>query len=74
MQKFINVLAVLSFGVSTGVVTATTYVYLNQEELKEEIKGQVLAEIGNAVQSQLGQMLLGGGDEKPAISLPTLPF
>ena len=88
MQKFINVLALLSFGVSASIVGAGAYVYMNQEEIKEELKQRATAEIGNLVQGQLGNALFGGSPELPggdlpdptrfdesgAVSLPVSPF
>lgn len=81
MQKVINVLAVASFVVSAGVVGATSYVYLNQEEIKENIKEQVIEGVKGSIGGALGRTLLGGAadpvagmDESGAIPLPVLPF
>lgn len=80
MQKLINLLAVLSFGVSAGIVAGGAYVYVNKDALLEQAKEEVFAQMGEALSGQLGQTLLGGEDptlgmdESGAISLPVSPF
>ena len=79
MQKLINVLAVLSFGVSSAVVAGGAYLYLNQEEIKESIKQEAMEQISGMVQGQLGQVLFGAGDDAPSLgsgdsSVPSVPF
>jgi hypothetical protein len=81
MQKVINVLAVASFVVSAGVVGAASYVYLNQDEIKENIKEQVIEGVKGSLGGALGGALLSapadpvaGMDESGAIPLPVIPF
>ena len=81
MQKVINILAVTSFIVSTGVVGAGAYVYLNQESIKEGIKEQVIEGVKGSLGGAPGSALLSGPadpvagmDESGAIPLPVVPF
>lgn len=59
MQKVINVLALVSFAVSAGVVAGGTYVYLNKDALTEQAKERVTKAVTEAVGDALGG--LGGG-------------
>ena len=78
MQKIINVLAVVSFAVSAGIVSAGVVVYVNRDALIEKAKERAAEAIG----SQLGSALLNGPavdpvagmDESGALALPVLPF
>ena len=86
MQKLINVLAVISFGVSGAVVAGGVYVYANQDSIKENIKGQIMDGVKDAIGgSQIGSALISGSspgvdvtDEAlgadSAVSLPVIPF
>ena len=79
MQKLINVLAVVSFAVSAGIVAGGTYVYLEKDNLVESVKENITKEI----QGIVGDALVGGlnsgvpevpGVESGGTSIPTLPF
>ena len=81
MQKVINLLALLSFAVSAGIVGAGAYVYLNKDTLIEKAKEEVFAQMGEALGGQLGQTLLSGDadpvagmDESGALPIPAIPF
>ena len=81
MQKVINLLALLSFAVSAGVVGAGAYVYLNKDALIEKAKEEVFAQMGEALGGQLGSTLLSGDadpvagmDESGALPIPSIPF
>lgn len=87
MQKIINVLAVVSFAVSAGVVGGGAYLYTQREAITEDIKEKVAAGVAEAlpgmIQGAMGGAALpgvpsGGGDVgSPAggISVPSgLPF
>ena len=81
MQKVINVLALVSFTVSAGIVGAGVYVYQNQDEIKEDIKRQVAEGVKESLGDALGGGLLGGSDSPvgesstgSALPIPTLPF
>ena len=72
MQKLINALALSSFVISAGVVTAGAYVYFNRDALVE-------AAVGAAVSAAIPEIpeLLGGdaipsptGGGLPPITLP----
>ena len=77
MQKVINALAIISFGVSGCIVGGGAYVYLNKDALIEQAKEAAAAEIQNAIGgalggSQLGQTLMGGpaDDSESPVALP----
>ncbi len=79
MQKVINVLALLSFGVSACVVAGGVYIYQNQEEIKDNIKQQVIDAATSGVGEALPGLLGGSSDggESPVampIDLPVSPF
>ena len=86
MQKLINVLAVISFGVSGAVVAGGVYVYANQDAIKESIKERVMEGVKEAIGgSEIGSALLSGStpevdvtDEAlgadSAIPIPVIPF
>lgn len=60
MQKLINVLALASFAVSSAVVGAGAYVYMNREALRAEAQEQVTEAIREAVGGGLGSAILSG--------------
>ena len=69
MQKLINVLALLSFCVSAGIVAGGTYVYLEKERLVESVKENIAEEIQGIVEDALVDGLNSdvlGGDSLPA--------
>jgi hypothetical protein len=85
MQKVINVLAVLSFVGTAGIVGGGTYVYLNRTSIVENIKSQVAAAAAEAISGALPGMLDAAMPELPgatggAIGMPAattgsaLPF
>lgn len=53
MQKLINLLALLSFGVSAGVVGAGAYVYLNKDSLLEQVKEQAIKSVTESLAGNL---------------------
>ena len=81
MQKLINVLALASFAVSTAVVSAGAYVYINQDAIKADIENQITESLKGALGGGLGSALLSGPadpvedmDETGAVPLPVVPF
>ncbi len=80
MQKLINVLSVVSFAVSAGVVAGGTYVYLQKDAMIESVKENITKEI----QGIVGDALVDGlntsvpsvpGVEAPSEGgVPNLPF
>ena len=81
MQKLVNVLAVISFGVSGAVVAGGVYVYANQDAIRESIKERVMEGVKEAIGgSQIGSALINGSvtDESlgadTALPIPSIPF
>ena len=79
MQKLINVLALLSFCVSAGIVAGGTYVYLEKERLVESVKENIAEEIQGIVEDALVDGLNSdvlGGDVPTTLPapIPSNPF
>ena len=77
MQKVINVLALVSFGVSACVVAGGVYIYQNKEEITDNIKQQVVEAATSGVTDALPGMMGGSsaGSESPVtMDLPGVPF
>lgn len=76
MQKVVNVLAVLSFVGTAGIVGGGTVVYLNKDSIVENIKSQVAASAGEAISGALPGMLDSAMPELPSATggaIPSLP-
>ena len=87
MQKVINVLAVLSFVGTAGIIGGGTALYLNKDSIVENIKSQVASAAAEAITGQLPGMMdsampelpgaTGGAIGMPAATggaIPSLPF
>ena len=84
MQKVINVLAVLSFVGTAGIVGGGTALYLNKDSIVENIKSQVANAAAEAIAGQLPGMMdaampelpsaTGGALPLPTTTGPALPF
>jgi hypothetical protein len=81
MQKVINVLALISFAVSAGVVGTGVYVVANKEAIKENIKEQITKGVKDSIGGALGGALtsgpadpVAGMDESGAVPIPAIPF
>jgi len=79
MQKIINALALLSFGVSAAVVAGGVYVYQNKDGIVDNIKSQVVdaatSGVTDALPGMLGGSDTGSGSPVPlALPTPSLPF
>jgi len=79
MQKLINVLSVVSFAISAGIVAGGTYVYLQKDAMIESVKENITKEIQGIVGSALGDGLNSGvpGGEVPTTlpaPVPNSPF
>ena len=84
MQKLINVLALTSFCVSAGVVAGGTYLYLEKDNIIQDVRENVAGEIQGLVEDSLvsglnssvpgGDSLPSGGDLVPETSVPGIPF
>ncbi len=76
MQKVINVLAVLSFVGTAGIVGGGAAVYLNKDSIVENIKSQVAAAAGEAITGALPGMMDAAMPELPGATggaIPSLP-
>ena len=76
MQKLINVLALLSFGVSAGIVAGGTYLYLEKDNIIQDIRESVAGEIQGLVEDSLIGGLnspVSGGDSLGGDVPTTLP-
>ena len=76
MQKVVNVLAVLSFVGTAGIVGGGTVVYLNKDSIVENIKSQVAAAAGEAISGALPGMLDSAMPEIPNVTggaIPAMP-
>ena len=84
MQKVINVLSLVSFAVSVGVVAGGAYVYLNKDALAEQAKERVTEAVTSAIEDALGGGLtpevnsdvpsLQGDTIAPTEGVPNVPF
>ena len=75
MQKVINVLAVLSFVGTAGIVGGGAAVYLNKDSIVENIKSQVASAAAEAITGALPGMMDAAMPELPgatggAIGMP----
>ena len=73
MQKVINVLAVLSFVGTAGIVGGGTYVYLNRVSIVENIKSQVASAAAEAIADSLPGMLDSAMPELPSATGGAIP-
>ena len=76
MQKVINVLALLSFVGTAGIVGGGTAVYLNKDSIIENVKGQVAGAAAAAIAGQLPGMMDSAMPELPSATggvIPSLP-
>ena len=75
MQKVINVLAVLSFVGTAGIIGGGTALYLNKDSIVENIKSQVAGAAAEAISGALPGMMDAAMPELPgatggAIGMP----
>ena len=73
MQNIINVLAVLSFIGTAGIVGGGTYVYLNREALAENVKEKVAKAATEAIAGALPGMLDAAKPKLPEATGPAIP-
>ena len=76
MQKVINVLAVLSFVGTAGIIGGGTALYLNKDSIIENAKNQIAAAAGEAIAGALPGMMDSAMPELPsatggAIGMPS---
>ena len=73
MQKLINVLAILSFVGTAGIVGGGTYVYLNREAIIEDAKEKVTKAATEAITGALPGLIDNAMPEIPEVTGPALP-
>ena len=73
MQKLINVLAVLGFGMGAAVTGTAGYVYVNQDAIKENIKQQIVEAATAGVTDALPGMMGGSLPKTTGGAIPA-PF
>jgi len=74
MQKVINVLAVLSFIGTAGIVGGGTYVYLNREAIIEDAKEKVTKAATEAIAGALPGLIDSAMPKLPEATGPAMPF
>jgi hypothetical protein len=74
MQKVINVLAVLSFVGTAGIVGGGTALYLNKDSIVENIKSQVASAAAEAITDALPGMMDSAMPELPSTTGAALPL
>jgi|TARA_B100000035_G_scaffold131179_1_gene111504 hypothetical protein len=80
MQKVINILAVLSFVGTAGIIGAGTAVYLQRESIIEGVKEQAMDAVTDALPGIVGGLTpelpgaTGGALPMPTTTGPALPF
>ena len=74
MQKLINVLAVLSFIGTAGIVGGGTYVYLNREAIIEDAKEKVAKAATEAISGALPGLIDNAMPKLPEATGPAMPF
>ena len=77
MQKAINVLAVLSFLGTVGIIGGGTVVYLRRDAIAESVKERVAKAATDAIAEALPAMMDAAMPELPAATggaIPTTPF
>jgi len=85
MQKVINALALVSFGVSAAVVAGGVFVYTQKDAIVERIKEEAMAQVSGMIGDAIGDAaggavggLLGGSSDGEAsespVPIPVIPF
>jgi len=74
MQKVINVLAVLSFLGTAGIIGGGTVVYLRRDAIAERVKENVAKAATEAIAKALPGMMDAAMPELPETTGPAVPF
>ena len=74
MQKVINILAVLSFLGTAGIIGGGTFVYLRRDAIAERVKENVAKAATEAIAEALPGMMNDAMPELPAATGGALPF
>ena len=73
MQKVINVLAVLSFVGTAGIIGGGTFVYLRRDAIIEQVKENVAKAATEAIAGALPGMLDAAMPELPEVTGGAMP-
>jgi hypothetical protein len=74
MQNLINVLAVLSFVGTAGIIGGGTYVFLQKDTIIDDVKEKVTKAAIEGVSRALPGMLDAAMQELPTTTGPAIPF
>ena len=74
MQKVINVLAVLSFVGTAGIIGGGTYVFLQKDAIIDDVKKQVTEAAVEGVSGALPGLIDAAMPELPNTTGPAIPF
>ena len=74
MQKVINVLAVLSFVGTAGIIGGGTYVFFQKDTIIDGVKKQVTEAAVEGVSGALPDLIDAAMPELPNTTGPSLPF
>jgi hypothetical protein len=74
MQKVINVLAVLSFVGTAGIIGGGTYIFLQKDAIIDDVKEKVTKAAIEGVSGALPGMLDAAMPELPTTTGPAIPF
>ena len=74
MQKVINVLAVLSFVGTAGIIGGGTYIFLQKDAIIDGIKKQVTEAAVEGVSGALPDLIDAAMPELPNTTGPAIPF
>ena len=74
MQKVINVLAVLSFVGTAGIIGGGTYIFLQKDVTIDDVKEKVTKAAIEGVSGALTGMLDAAMPELPTTTGPAIPF
>ena len=74
MQKVINVLAVLSFVGTAGIIGGGTYIFLQKDAIIDRVKKQVTEAAVEGVSGALPGLIDAAMPELPTTTGPAVPF
>ena len=74
MQKVINVLAVLSFVGTAGIIGGGYYLYTQKDPIIEDMKEKIVTAATEAIADALPGMMDAAMPELPSTTGPAVPF
>jgi hypothetical protein len=74
MQKIINLLAVLSFVGTAGIIGGGTYIFLQKDAIIDRVKKQVTEAAVEGVSGALPGLIDAAMPELPTTTGPAVPF